>query len=74
MPPDPKLYCRWCKNKELVEQEKPAPKQRKFLCEKCGHSLHLVVATPAAAKAFHQNADRRLDSSSQPPEEPPSTS
>tara|TARA_R100001530_G_scaffold117397_1_gene84531 strand:+ start:636 stop:857 length:222 start_codon:yes stop_codon:yes gene_type:complete len=73
MPPDPKLYCRKCDGL-LLEEKKPAPKERKFSCEDCGHGLHLVIATPAAAKAFHQKSDRRLDSSSQPPEERPSTS
>ena len=71
--PDPKLYCRKCDGL-LLEEKKPAPKERRFACEDCGHGLTLVIATPAAAKAFHQRSDRRLDSSSQPPEESPSAS
>jgi len=73
--PDPKLYCRKCDGL-LLEEKKPAPKERRFACEDCGHGLTLVVATPAAAKAYHQKADAStgLSDASQPPEEPPSTS
>ncbi len=72
MPSDPKLYCRKCDGL-LLEEKKPAPKERKFSCEDCGHGLHLVIATPAAAKAFHQKSDRRLSDASQPHGESPSS-
>jgi len=56
MPPEPRLFCRKC-NGLLKEQEKPAPKERRFACEDCGHGLTLVIATPAAARAYHQKSD-----------------